>query len=557
MRSHRLITGLVVAGGTVSNVLGQATPPASTQPNTIASCNQWHVVAAGDSCYSIETANGITHAQFLAWNPDVSSDCSQNFWGQYAYCIGAPPAPAQPNTIATCNLWHVVTAGDSCYSIETSSGITHAEFLVWNPDVSNDCSQNFWGQYAYCVGAPPAPTQPNTVANCKRWHVVTAGDSCSTIETSNGISHAQFLAWNPSVSSDCSQNFWAQYAYCVGDGSAPSSTTTPPPSTSPSSSQGSHVSTVSPPGPTFTGSPTNCNRWHTIQSGDSCDLIETTYSITRQQFLEWNPAVSQDCSTNLWATYSYCVGIPSSWTSGSITTGPTTTMPPYSTRYPITSWNITQPSIDTAYPPTKTQAGQPSYCNEWHLVLPGETCEKIAWRYSAWMGMPDFHAWNPTLGVDCSGLYVYYYVCVGIQPQTSLTIDWPTNATQELPPYATWTDPPMPTDLYEPFVPSPTQGPLPGDCMAYYQARADENCRAILDEYDDITEAQFFAWHPFLNGNCNGLWAGNYYCVWAGASPPPVNTSSEGYVPPTTTRSIVTTLPTPVTNCVRVDTVKP
>jgi hypothetical protein len=29
------------------------------------------------------------------------------------------------------------------------------------------------------------------------------------------------------------------------------------------------------------------------------------------------------------------------------------------------------------------------------------------------------------------------------------------------------------------------------------------------------------AWHPFLNGNCNGLWAGNYYCVWAGSVMPP------------------------------------
>lgn len=35
------------------------------------------------------------------------------------------------------------------------------------------------------------------------------------------------------------------------------------------------------------------------------------------------------------------------------------------------------------------------------------------------------------------------------------------------------------------------------------------------------TEQQFMAWHPFLNGNCNGLWAGSYYCTWAGTELPP------------------------------------
>lgn len=28
-----------------------------------------------------------------------------------------------------------------------------------------------------------------------------------------------------------------------------------------------------------------------------------------------------------------------------------------------------------------------------------------------------------------------------------------------------------------------------------------------------ITKDQFFAWNPALNGNCDGIWAGYYYCV--------------------------------------------
>ncbi|KAM7188785.1 hypothetical protein V8F33_010448 [Rhypophila sp. PSN 637] len=169
--------------------------------------------------------------------------------------------------------------------------------------------------------------------------------------------------------------------------------------------------------------------------------------------------------------------------------------------------------------------------------------------------MADLHAWNPALGSDCSGLYLYYWICVGIQPQTSLTVHWPTNATLELPPYVTWTGPPVPT-TFEPFTPSPTQGALPTDCLAWYKARPDDNCQAILDEYDDITEAQFFAWHPFLNDDCNALWEGNYYCVGAGASPPPApNTTATGssYVPPS---SIVTVLPTFVSGCHQVHVIK-
>ncbi|KAM7185749.1 LysM domain containing protein [Naviculisporaceae sp. PSN 640] len=483
MRSHKFITGLVIAG-TTAGVLGQTAPPASTQPNTISTCNQWHVVGSGTTCEDIETAHGITHAQFLAWNPDVSNDCITNFWGGFAYCVGAPPASIQPNTIATCNLWHVVASGDDCLDIETEYGITRSQFLVWNPDVSNDCVTNFWGGYAYCVGAPPAPTQQNTAANCRQWHVVEPSDTCPTVETASGISHSQFLAWNPSVSNDCSLNFWAAYAYCVGTSAATAS----------SSTSAASSTITSPP-----GSPS--------QSGSS------------------------------------------GWISSGAST--TTSMPPYSIRHPITSHNITTPTIDTAYPPTKTQPGQPSYCNEWHLVMPGETCEKIAAQYPEWMSFLDLHAWNPALGVDCSGLYVYYWLCVGIQPQTSFTVNWPTNATLVLPPMDTFTPPPTPTDIFKPWTPTPTQAALPTDCMAWYQARPNQNCTGILEEYEDLTEAQFMSWHPFLSGDCNGLWANNYYCVWAGPTPPPELSTNPNAPTLTSTTTWDGTFPTIVSGCTR------
>src|SRR3954452_12344173 len=83
------------------------------------------------------------------------------------------------------------------------------------------------------------------------------------------------------------------------------------------------------------------------------------------------------------------------------------------------------------------------------------------------------HAWNPAIGVDCSGLYVHYYVCVGIQPQTSMKLVWNTaSTTATLPNYVSVTPTVLPTyDYQEPFVPTPTHGPLPVDCLNWYQAQ--------------------------------------------------------------------------------------
>ncbi|KAG8167384.1 hypothetical protein KVR01_003073 [Diaporthe batatas] len=87
------------------------------------------------------------------------------------------------------------------------------------------------------------------------------------------------------------------------------------------------------------------------------------------------------------------------------------------------------------------------------------------------------------------------------------------------------------------FEPVPAQGPLPTDCVEYYQARSDETCRDIVAAHKSITESQFLAWNPFLNNNCDGLWAGYYYCLFAGSQTPepPVQTTIPASVEPDTT----------------------
>jgi LysM domain len=153
--------------------------------------------------------------------------------------------------------------------------------------------------------------------------------------------------------------------------------------------------------PTHPGIAANCNAWHTVKSGDSCWLIETTYAISHTNFIQWNPAVSNDCSTNFWVGYAYCVAAGAQVSTTPSTTSPTITgsrssitssrssvvtsssapIPAnatYSIREPITSWNLTSPTIENQFPPQRTQAGQPSYCNNWYYVGTGDTCEIIA-----------------------------------------------------------------------------------------------------------------------------------------------------------------------------------
>lgn len=227
-----------------------------------------------------------------------------------------PAGPTQPNISKSCNAWHTVVDGDGCWSIEQKYSITHENFILWNPDVSNDCITNFWPTYSYCVGlGPTGATQPNIAKNCIAWHTVGDGDGCWSIEQEYGITHENFILWNPDVSSDCVTNFWPAYSYCVAVGAPISSTTSMPLTTSATTSKSTS---------------------RTITSSSTTRIANATYSI----------------------------------------------------REPITTYNLTTSTIESVFPPKHTQAGQPSYCNDWHLVEIGNTCENIVGANS-WLTTSD------------------------------------------------------------------------------------------------------------------------------------------------------------------------
>lgn len=146
------------------------------------------------------------------------------------------------------------------------------------------------------------------------------------------------------------------------------------------------------------------------------------------------------------------------------------------------------------------------------------------------------HEWNPELHSDCSGLYADTWICVsvrGIWPDPDL--GWYTSTPVFTPPPPPSSHQPtvFPT-INSSFTPVPSHGPMPTNCQNFYQVQPEENCQTILDAFSYITREQFFQWNPVLSGNCNGLWAGNWYCVAAfddGRPMPPTVTATPSPIP--------------------------
>lgn len=304
--------------------------------------------------------------------------------------------------------------------------------------------------------SPGGSVHPGQPENCNGWHTVVTNDNCENVSQRYGISLAQFLAWNPAVSSDCRTNFWLSSAYCVRVGQLSSVRTTTAASTS--------------------------------RSGSSTSRATTSQKIT-------NSASRTSTSSSL-PTSSY--------------------NSTYSTLHPITSWNVSVTSTDSTWPPTKTLAGQTAICNAWHRVYPGDTCRRMLDRFGL-RSVEEFLSWNPAAEEDCEMLIADYYVCVGVQRQVGNTdLEWETAQPEfTAPPEPTeYTSATLPT-ADSSFTPSPSHGPMPSNCKVFHQAEADQNCNDLVSLYGYFTQEQFFAWNPALNNNCLGLWLDTWYCIGA------------------------------------------
>jgi len=219
-----ILVGLAycVAGPTSSS---SSAPPASspTAPGTITSgCTTYYTVVSGDSCGAIESTFSISFAQFQAWNPEVNSGCTNILVG-FEYCVAGPtltstPPAASPTASGTitsgCSQYYTIVSGDSCSAIESEFGINFAQFQSWNPEVNGACSNILVG-LEYCVSGPAVASGSLTTAQgCTKYYTTVSGDTCTNIETTDGITLAVFRGWNPEINTGCT-NLQVGVMYCV------------------------------------------------------------------------------------------------------------------------------------------------------------------------------------------------------------------------------------------------------------------------------------------------------------------------------------------------------
>ncbi|KAJ5663217.1 hypothetical protein N7507_003948 [Penicillium longicatenatum] len=236
------------------------------------SCADVYTVQVGDTCSSIAADNGLLTSNVLAFNSQLNADCSNlqspnPYWGS-TLCVSTPgetysgQAPATTSTddeeavsppigatvangtTTDCSAWFVNDASQNltCAQICLLNGIAINLFTEINPSLNKaTCDNDLVAGDAYCVtplldwnsassnstatnsvtitaaSTPGAATQTGIPTNCNAYYIATANDTCAIVEAEFGITAAEFQAWNPAVSSDCTTGFWAEEAYCCND----------------------------------------------------------------------------------------------------------------------------------------------------------------------------------------------------------------------------------------------------------------------------------------------------------------------------------------------------
>ncbi|KAI2819742.1 hypothetical protein CBS147343_2997 [Aspergillus niger] len=186
--------------------------------------NKYYYVQHGDTCSDIATNHDISLNDFYSWNPAVGTTCS-DLEADYWVCVGVSggatattttstsaststvssttptsnaPSPTQSGLVGDCSTYYEAKSGDSCWSIvnDKYTYLTTSLSEEWNPAVGSDCS-NLQPGYYYCVATQKQAPMPDTIDTCKKWHLVSDGDNCWSIEQDAGVTASQFNTWNP------------------------------------------------------------------------------------------------------------------------------------------------------------------------------------------------------------------------------------------------------------------------------------------------------------------------------------------------------------------------
>ncbi|PGH27226.1 hypothetical protein AJ80_01183 [Polytolypa hystricis UAMH7299] len=429
-------------------------------PTTTPTCTSFHTANAEDTVNSIAESLSVATDRLLTYN-----GLPLNFNGPFStvteLCL---------DEVSKC-LIHQVVAADTCSSLVTLSGDAVDEFMLqsWNPTIGVDCAnlESMLGKYI-CIGPPGqtdkfTPVVPSTTSNpittptdtytwgeapdsltnpinfTTTWLFPTDGPIISTVTADTPpaesvaatLERIKFCPFNDEFNStiwdegldeeeyhlhswdlpvECTDEHWDPYCY-----PDPNDPILPSPVDIPSSCYPTITTIipegwVEPPGPTHTGIPEDCNKWHMVSTGDGCASIAAKFNIPLATFYEYNPSINAQCG-NLVAGFVVCVRI---WVE------------------PTDTATVTPTPTTTAGPPGPIETGTSPTCTKWHLLAEGkrraeenlvsydpkltdtpsdDSCESVAAEYGIIVSR--FRQLNRSVDSECNNLIVGNAYCVG------------------------------------------------------------------------------------------------------------------------------------------------
>ncbi|GJJ07059.1 hypothetical protein Clacol_001258 [Clathrus columnatus] len=196
-----------------------------------------------------------------------------------------------------------------------------------------------------------------------------------------------------------------------------------------------------------------CAEFHTVVSGETCDIIQGNFDISNAAFLALNPEVNGGC-TDLIAGLAYCVQATPA--------PPPPPSPPPSTIPP----NVANGTIIDG-------------CTNFFTISEGTHCSDIESLFNISDSL--FHLLNPEVDSFCSNLVPGEAYCVAGSAPTTV----PSNV---------------------------ATGTITTGCTQFFTAQPGNTCQDI-EMIFGITSTFFTTLNPEIDAQCTDLIAGEAYCV--------------------------------------------
>ncbi|KFY96630.1 hypothetical protein V500_02364 [Pseudogymnoascus sp. VKM F-4518 (FW-2643)] len=310
---------------------------------------------------------------------------------------------------------------------------------------------------------------------------INIGDSCDALATAYttstlNVTTTLFLSWNPNIIGLCDNLTTSQYVCSSPPGGAytlpdPINGTNTDASSQNRGGQGPvgvvPTTNSTAAAPTQPGISSNCTKFAYAGSGDTCFGFTQSFSISMADFSTWNPVLGypdgQNCTTQFWLGYDYCVEVNGGSSVSTSTSAPSTPSSTSSLPYP-------------------TQSGIIATCNKFKDAETGDYCTLFASNNG--ITNEQLYTWNPILGANgenCATLFqagVDYCVGVSTKSAHSTTTTSATSTTSAI----------------------PTQSGIASNCNKIVVAQTGDYCY-IFAQDNNITTAQLYEWNPILGAN--------------------------------------------------------